>query len=109
MKTYAIRRTHAGVACQANDNAAGPKHNGNVTMDLAGKFSVGDSSAGTKALAAAVMAHYYNASASDPGATAEAKRRERPFLDAYLIHHKMPVGGRLVINSDVISNWISRS
>jgi hypothetical protein len=107
VKLYTITRTRNGVTCQANDNAAGPKHNGNVTQQLAGKFSIGDASQATKALASAIMVHYMGATPQDPGATAEAQRRTKPFLDAYLLHHKLPLNGRLVISSDVMDRFFS--
>jgi hypothetical protein len=107
VKTYIVTRTRAGVQCQANDNAAGPKHNGNVTGMLAGKFSIGDASKETQVLAAAIMAHYYDAKPSDPGATAQAQRQTKAFMDAYLLHHRLPLNGRLVISSDVIDRFFS--
>ncbi len=107
MKLYTVTRTARGIQCQVNDNAAGPKHNGNVVVALAGKFSTGDASKETQALAAAIMEHYFDASPSDPGAAAEAQRKTKAFLDGFLLHHKLPAGGRLVISSDVIDRFFS--
>jgi hypothetical protein len=67
---------------------------------------IGNASKETKHLAERMMEHYYGA-ANDPGAAAEVQRKVKPFLDAFLLHHELKPGGRLVISSDVLDRFFS--
>lgn len=70
------------------------------TQTPSGPFDIGNASEETQALAAAVMSHYYG---GDP----EAKRKEKQFLEAFLIHANIPPNGKLEIYSNVIDRWAS--
>jgi hypothetical protein len=74
-------------------------------------YDTGNASDETKALAAKIMEHYYGAVGAkgevDAGAAAEAMRREKPFLDGFLVHHNMPLGAKYEISSDVLDRFFS--
>jgi len=104
LKLYTISRLSGGtlqLLCEAQTK------NGVVRESRVGSFDIGNSSEGTKALALAIMNHYYGAGPSDPGATAEAQRKAGPFLEAFLAHQQMPLGAKLEISSDVIDRFFS--
>jgi hypothetical protein len=70
-------------------------------------FDIGNSSLGTQALAAKIMQHYYGATAADPGATAEAERRTKPFMEAFLLSHQMSPGAKFEISSEILDRFFS--
>lgn len=69
-----------------------------------GDFEIGNDSPGCKALALAIMRHYYGAT-GDPGAEAEAQRKAEPFRCAFLACHQMAPGSRYEITSEIIDRW----
>ena len=56
--------------------------------------------------APSIMCHYYGASPTDPGATAEAKRKTIPFMEGFLLSANIPPGGKLEISSEVIDKFM---
>lgn len=69
-------------------------------------YDSGNASDQTKALAAAIVNHYMGA-ANDPGVAVEAQHRIKPFMEAFLLHHQMPLGARLEISSNVLDNFFA--
>jgi hypothetical protein len=103
VKTYTIQRTRDGLLLTCEELKKGKV----IKAVPSGPFDIGNASEKTKALASAVMSHYMGVTPQDFGAIAEAKRRTKPFLDAFLLHHKLPLNGRIVISSDVIDRFFS--
>lgn len=102
---YTITRQKDGLhlLCEAETRK------GIVSESPAGKFDSGNASKETKALALAIATHYFGASPSDLPATAEAQRRAEPLMYAFLSHHKLPVGAKLELSSEVIDRFFSLS
>lgn len=100
MKNYIIQQLRQGLllTCEALVKGRVQKQ---VSLD---SYDIGNSSKGTKALALAILLHYYGA---DAGGQAEAQRRAQSFMDAFLIHHQMPLNAKLEISSDVIDRFFS--
>jgi hypothetical protein len=97
VKCYLIQRVRDGLllTCEALVK-------GQVVKSVpAGPFDAGNASKETKALAVAILTHYYG------GGQAEAQRRAEPFMYAFLMHHAMPPGARLEISSETIDRWIA--
>lgn len=112
MRLYTISRQPGGkLQLLAEAEVTDKDQRGRVTgshveTDLQlGPFDIGNSSEESKALALAIMRHYYGASATDAGATAEAERKATLFLNAFLIHHALSPGARLQVPSNVIDRW----
>lgn len=106
MKLYTIQRVKDGLllTCEGLN-----KKNQVEKSVPEGPFDIGNASKETKALALAIMSHYYGASPSDPGATAEAQRKAGPFQDAFLLAHSMPLNAKYEISSDVIDRFFALS
>ncbi len=112
MKLYTLIRKLDGtlqLTCEAEvldkDPRGRPTGTHIETQIPPGPFDIGNASPHTKALALAIMFHYYSASQNDPAATAQAVRSAQQFLYAFLIHQQMPSGARLEISSDAINRW----
>jgi hypothetical protein len=101
MKLYSLNRSFDSVLhllCEAQTKS------GVVSEAPAGKFDIGNASKETKALALAIMSHYYG---TDPAAQAEAQRKAQPFMNAFLISHSMPPGAKYEIPDSVIDRFFS--
>ena len=106
MKCYLITRLPDGtlrLLCQEIVQS-GPQKGQLVETRPAGPFDTGNSSKETKALASAIMSHYFGA---DPAAAAEAQRKVEPFLNAFLLTHRMPEPGSYEISGDVIDRFFN--
>ncbi len=103
MKCYVISRSPDGklkLLCQSLVKGK------LIEMFPAGPFDIGNSSKETKALALAILRHYYGASLTDLPAEEEAQRKVEAFAGAFLAHHSMPPGAQYEISSDVLDRWI---
>lgn len=100
MKCYIIIRVRDGIlfTCESLDKR------GQVVRYKASGFEIGCSSNKALALATAILSHYYG---NDPTAQAEAQRKTKPFLEAFLLHHNLPLNGKLEISSDVIDRFFA--
>ncbi len=101
MKNYILQRTKDGLLliCEALD-----KKGQVVKFVPSGPFDIGNASEGTKALALAIMGHFYGVG---PVAKAEAQRQVQPFMDAFLLSHAMPLGAKYEIPDSVIDRFFS--
>jgi hypothetical protein len=72
-----------------------------------GTYDIGNASQETFNLALAVMTHYYGASALDAPALAEAVRKTKPFMEAFLLTHHMLPGATYEIPGEVLDKFFS--
>ena len=103
MKNYLLDRTHDGLQLTAESLLKGQV----VRTVPPGPFDCGNASKETLALAQAIADHYFGASPADLGATAEANRQAPRILEAFLIHARIPLGGRLELSGDVLDRFFS--
>lgn len=100
MKCYLIARRSDGklrLTCQALVK-------GKLLEEFpAGPFDIGNDSEEAKALAWAILSHYFG---TDAGGQAEVERRADAFLRAFLVHHSLAPGAQLEIGSEVIDRFI---
>ena len=103
MKNYLLEHARDGIRLTAEALVKGQ-----VVRTLPpGPFDTGNASKETLALAQAIANHYFGASPADLGATAEANRQAPRILEAFLIHARIPLGGRLEISGDVLTRFFS--
>lgn len=104
MKNYIVTRTKDGIllTCESLDKK------GQVVRTVpSGPFDSGNASKQSKALALAIAMHYMGATPEDLAATAEAQRRAPQILDAFLLHHNLPLNAHLEISSDVLDRFFA--
>lgn len=103
MKCYIIQRVRDGIllTCESLDKK------GQVVRYVASGFEIGCLSKKSLALANAIMLHYYDAVESNLPGKMEANRQAQPFLDAFLLHHSLPLNGKLEIPGEVIDRFFA--
>ena len=102
MTNYIITQTPKGIVltCEALD-AKGQV----VRTTPLGPFEVGARSLDSMRLALAIADHYFGASPSDPGATAEANRQAPRILDAFLLPVRLLPGATFELSGDVLNRF----
>jgi hypothetical protein len=103
MKNYIVKRTKDGILLNCEALVKGLV----VHTVPSGPFEIGDPSGESLALARAIADHYYGASLQDAAAARMATQQAPRILDAFLIHHHLPLGGQLEISSDVLDHFFS--